>query len=577
MKVRSFYKILFLLLVVLTIYFPAISGEVNTVDDVHIINAYGINGHRTLKDIFLPASQFYFRPIIELTYFADNLLWGLDASFMHLENIVFHAVNVLLVFCVATRVSAMAGGVPALPLLSSLLFALHPVNTESVSWIAGRTDPLAASFILGAILLLLTGIQSARATSVIASVALMLLSFFVKETSLMLLPVSLMMVASLQPKTSTTACKQSDFGKRIIWTYASVLALFTAFAAVRLFWKPAGSDNAFSMVILKGYDLLEMLVMATKAMGFYLRKLLMPYPLNFAIDSLSDGYLLLGAVVPLLCIYLVYRRELVTSFILAGVLFIVPAAVVAAAGINWTLVAERYLYIPTAFFSIGLSGILLRSVAQMKAERWVYPCLGLLAIPLAWTTFERNLLWRDNLALYGDTVKKSPGFGDIHNELGLALLKKGDREAAAQHFALAEQLSKRPKIREFARMNLLNVALQGKTPYERRDLIRSYMEEHEEVSPDLVKMLRNTIQEILYTEKERDRRAQLMQEMIGLNNRLYRDLHDPLCLYNNGQMMLALGNREAALQFLRQTVTMASPGVYYLASARKLLERLENH
>lgn len=576
MKVRNSYKILFLVLVVLTIYFPAISGEVNSIDDVHIINAYGINGNRALKDIFSPTGQFYFRPLIELTYLADNHFWGLDASFMHLENVVIHTVNVILVFCLAAKVSVMVGGLPALPFVSSLLFALHPVNTEAVSWIAGRTDPLAASFILTSVLLLLKGGESERTIHIVFSLAAMLASFFVKETSVMLLPVSLVVMASQRPAGEPAAEGQTAFRARLIWMYASIMVVFAACISLRLFWRISGNNNAFSMVMLKNYDLGELLSFSAKAMGFYLKKLLIPYPLNFAIHSVSDWYLSLGAIVLLLSAYIFCRRGLLTSFLLAGFLFIVPAIAAAAAGVNWTPVAERYLYIPTAFFSIGASGLLLQLTAQMKIERWVFPSLGFLVLPVACTTFERNFLWRDNLALYSDTVRKSPDFGDVHNEFGIALLQNGRSKEAADHFILAEKLSKRHVIKEFARMNLMNMALQGKSPYERGDIIRSFIKERDYVPPELLKMLRNTIQEILLTEKEKNRRVLLIKEMVGLNDRLYRETHDPLCLYNNGQLMLELGNRETALSFFRRAVASASNGAYYMSSARKLVERLEH-
>ncbi len=566
-----------MLLVVLVIYFPAISGEVNTVDDVHIISAYGINGHLTLKDIFLPAGQFYFRPLVELTYFIDNLCWGLDASFMHLENILFHALNVILVYFIATRVSVMLGDLPALPFVSSLLFALHPINVEAVSWIAGRTDSLAASFILCSTFLLLTGIKPARISYLLLSLVALILSLFVKETSVVLLPASLLFVVSLPKSGDAMRDDDRNLDTRLIWIYLLMMALISFFIAFRLFLKPSGSDNAFSMVMLKNYNTIELLSLSMKAMGFYLKKLFFPYPLNFAIHTVSDWYLPLGAVVPLFCLYMMSKRDLLSSFSVVGLLFTVPAIVAGAAGINWTPFAERYLYIPTAFLSIGVSGLILTSASSMKRECRVYQCLGLLAIPVAFTTFERNLLWRDNLALYRDAAEKSPGFGDIHNELGVALLRNGQSSEATQHFSLAEKLSTRPLIREFARMNLLYTALQGKTLYEKKNILHDFVDEHRQASPEVVKMLRGVVMEILQTEKDMDRRVLLIKEAIALNDRLYREVEDSFYLYCNGRLMLALGNHSAGLDYFRKTVISAPMGAYYLQPAQKLVEGLENN
>ena len=575
MKVKTIYKVLFILVVALAAYFPAISKEVNTVDDVHIINAYGINGHRTLQDILLPNHQFYYRPLIELTYFADNYLWALDPSFMHLENVLFHALNIVLVFFLATKVSKAYGGLPGLPVTSSLLFALHPVNTEAVSWIAGRTDVLAASFVLISVLFLLSAVQTSRRQYVIASVVAMLFGCLVKETSIMLLPVSLIMIFSLQRAQHTVDIEQNSFTRSIVRMHFFLSTVFCACVALSFYWRPVTTDSALYMAFHRNYNITDLFALMFRVTGFYFKKLFFPYPLNFAIHVISSWYVILGMLVLLLCAYLLYKRELLSSLLSASLLFAIPAIVAAAAGVNWTPAAERYLYIPTAFLSIGISGMVLKITTQMHMNRWQYATLGSLFLPLAYTTFERNLLWRDNLALYSDTVRKSPGFGDIHNELGIALLKKGKREEAEQHFKLAEQLSQRPLIKEFARMNLLGMALESKSPYERKDKLVDYITEREYVPPDLLKLLRSCIQEILLTEKEKEKRAQLMQEMVALNERLYRDIRDPVYLYNNGQLMLEVGSRKEAIRLFRQAAALAPSDAYYLASSRKLVERLQ--
>ncbi len=159
MKVSHLHSLFFLCLVVLIIYYPAVSGIYNTVDDVHIIDAYGHNGHQTLKHIFIPGNQYYFRPLIELTYYFDNWAWGLNPSSMHLENILLHILNVILVYQIASNLKSWCGYSSALPFISALLFAIHPINTEAVCWIAGRTDPLAAVFILLSVLFLVRFFQ----------------------------------------------------------------------------------------------------------------------------------------------------------------------------------------------------------------------------------------------------------------------------------------------------------------------------------------------------------------------------------------------------------------------------------
>lgn len=93
----------------------------------------------------------YFRPLLLLTYFVDYALWGLDPAGYHLTNVLLHAgATVALYFLVL----AMPGGAGAgtarrtAAFFSALLFAVHPVQTESVAWIAGRNDVLLGLFLI---------------------------------------------------------------------------------------------------------------------------------------------------------------------------------------------------------------------------------------------------------------------------------------------------------------------------------------------------------------------------------------------------------------------------------------------
>ena len=127
--------LLLLVLVVLGVYYPAIFSPINSVDDPGMITYLLNTDSFSLKEIFTPGTT-YFRPLLTLSFMADKFVWGLQESFMHLENIVFHLLNVLVLFfvsrsCCRTREIHS----PLLPFIAALLFALHPINTEAVNWI----------------------------------------------------------------------------------------------------------------------------------------------------------------------------------------------------------------------------------------------------------------------------------------------------------------------------------------------------------------------------------------------------------------------------------------------------------
>lgn len=572
MKVSHRYSCIFLFLVVLIIYYPSINSVVNSVDDTHIIREYGSNGHRTLQEILLPGGQFYFRPVIELTYYLDNLLWGLDPSFMHLENVLLHAVNVVLVYLVASALSPL---LPGLPFISALLFAVHPINTEAVSWIAGRTDPLAALFILVSTLFLLKACKNGSYKYLFVAFSTMLLSFLVKETAIMMLPLSVLIAYSEK----SGRCAETEGGESVRkWLPLPYLGLVCAslvYVTFRYYLKPDGTVNAFSMLFHKSFEPAALVRDFFVTSGFYFKKLFVPLPLNFAIDTVTAWYILPGIITVLLCIYMLKNLNYINSFFIAVFLFIIPAVIVKFTGITWTPFAERYMYIPSAFFSIWLSANIIHLTSYTKIKQVIYLLLVVVVCIAAVFSFRRNLIWRDNFSLYQDTVNKSPEFGDIHNELGTALLGKGEYAAARKHFLLAQQLSRRPLIREFAELNLLNCDMAGKKSYVQKDIIRNYVASKETVQPGLLLILRTLSHQILMTEKDPDKKRLLMREIIVLNDRLFREAKDPHCLYSNGQLMLALGDKSSALAYFRRVLISAPPDVYYFEPAKKLVRQLE--
>lgn len=91
----------------------------------------------------------YHRPLVTLSYMLDHALWGLRAPGYHLTNVLLHVASTLLVYLVAPALGAGGSGA----FLASAVFGLHPIHTESVAWIAGRTDVIATALLLLSLLL----------------------------------------------------------------------------------------------------------------------------------------------------------------------------------------------------------------------------------------------------------------------------------------------------------------------------------------------------------------------------------------------------------------------------------------
>ena len=91
----------------------------------------------------------YYRPLTTLSYLWDYAWWRLDPFGYHFTNVCLHAVNCLLSFVFIRQLGMSA----RVALVAGLVFAVHPIHTENVAWIAGRTDLLAYLFVLVAMML----------------------------------------------------------------------------------------------------------------------------------------------------------------------------------------------------------------------------------------------------------------------------------------------------------------------------------------------------------------------------------------------------------------------------------------
>jgi tetratricopeptide (TPR) repeat protein len=106
----------------------------------------------------------------------------------------------------------------------------------------------------------------------------------------------------------------------------------------------------------------------------------------------------------------------------------VPAILVALFSVAWTPVAERYIYLPTAFFLLGCLLFVHRVAGRYRSTALLL--LGVLIIPTTVVTAQRNLVWQDNELLYTDTQQKSADFIAMYNEKAIALIAKGKYDQA---------------------------------------------------------------------------------------------------------------------------------------------------
>ena len=196
MKLSPFYQVLLIVFVTLGVYYPTLFAPFNSLDDkvfvnklfLQLLNEDGVS----LSRHFSPGGVYdYYRPLVSLSFEIDKYVGGLQETFMHLVNVVVHLLNVIFVWLVARRFGVFAQRPSEwLPLLAAILFALHPINTEAVNWIAGRTDLLAGVFVLLSLYSLFEFCERQSLVWGGVSAVAILCGALCKETALFFVPVA---------------------------------------------------------------------------------------------------------------------------------------------------------------------------------------------------------------------------------------------------------------------------------------------------------------------------------------------------------------------------------------------------
>src|SRR4030095_6154218 len=94
----------------------------------------------------------YYRPVVSASYAIDCAIWGLKPFGFHLTNVLIHVINCLLLYTLLTLMfeKSQSKFKDSAILIGAVIFALHPIHTEAVSWVSGRTDSLSCTFFFAA-------------------------------------------------------------------------------------------------------------------------------------------------------------------------------------------------------------------------------------------------------------------------------------------------------------------------------------------------------------------------------------------------------------------------------------------
>jgi tetratricopeptide (TPR) repeat protein len=364
------------------------------------------------------------RPLLKFTY---TLNWtsGLGLFGFHLVNVGLHAANAVMLFLLASRIGGPSVSRFA-ALLPALLFAVHPVQTEAVTYISGRSVSLMAFFYLGSLLTYLRGRERrSRLLLHVASPILFLLAAASKEVALTL-PFALVLCDAVRRE--GTGWKETLRAQAVHWGLLAALAvLLLAHAGYgRLLEACFGIRGAAANLLTQVHGI-----------GYLLSRLVMPHALNIdpGLPVFPEGSPVLFPEAILLAALLaagalgLKKRSLAGFGLLWFFLHLVPTNSFIP---RLDVANERQLYLASwgLFLAVAVGTDHLR---EKLGARRVTAVGAALVFALGGLTVCRNTVYRSEVALWEDSVRKSPVRARGWNNLGYAYQQAGrfrDAEAA---------------------------------------------------------------------------------------------------------------------------------------------------
>ncbi len=407
-------------------YLPSFAGVFQFDDYNVIVNYPTVHSWQALLD----RAGGGVRPLLKASY-ALNWTLGPGEFGFHLFNIAAHALNAVLLYAIGSRLCARWFGegesdrARGVALIAALLFALHPAQTEAVTYISGRSSSLMASFYLGALLVYLRGGHWAVST------LLFVLALATRETAATL-PAALLLCE---------LCGRDRRGRKAFWK--DVLRRQSAHWAVLV---------AGTVVVLlhpRYFELLSYgftqrdvggnLLTQVGGISYLISRLvgLRGYNIDPALLPLAGWNVELGVQAALLAALLALGVASVRSrpWIAFGILwFFLQLAPTNSIVPRLDVANDRQLYLAGWGLFLGLSAQVSSSRPRAAPARAV---LGVLLALCALSCVARQLDYASEIALWESSVREAPWNARAHNNLGYAYYLAGRIDDAEREYRSA--------------------------------------------------------------------------------------------------------------------------------------------
>jgi tetratricopeptide (TPR) repeat protein len=390
------------------------------------------------------------------TFAVNFYLGGLDPFGYHLTNVLVHIANGWLVFWLIATTLTLPRHSPGAPGLidaatarqmaffAALLWLVHPVQTQAVTYVVQRLASLSALLCLVSFACYVVGRQRAGHRQYVyygLSVLAWLLALGVKQNAAVL-----PLLVGVYDLYFFHDAPWRALRQRWLW----LVVLGVCGVGLALYVGPHLCASLLKRYARRDFTLAERLLTESRVVLYYLSLLVFPHPSRLRVDydfPISSSLLhpastlLATAAIVMSLVYALAAaaRQRLLSF---AILWFLGHLVIESSIIPLDLVYEHRLYLPSLGPLAALTVWGFQCLSRRRA--WLAPTVcSLVALTLAVWTYQRNEVWRHPVRLWTDNVYKAPGKARVHGNLGKALLDAGRHDEAVAAFQRALALDPR--------------------------------------------------------------------------------------------------------------------------------------
>ena len=370
-----------------------------------------------------------------ITYAVDYQFSGLNPFGYHISNIILHILTSLLIYL---TISALSGN-SRIAFFAALLFAVHPVHTDSVAYISGRRDILSTLFYILGFYLFLESRKKKKSKFLILSLAAYLLAIASKEMAVTLPAIFFAydFISSL-PDEGSLANRLSNALKKIISSYKIFYLTFLVpailFTCYKVLLKSPSNKEGFY-----GGDLYIQFLTVSKILFYYIKLLF--FPINLIADYSFNSFplsqsllepetifsLMALCAIALLTLRLLFKNKLMAFSLIWFFVTLLPVCHIFP---HHELLAEHYLYLPSFGFVLLIALSLELLLTSARWRYYIYISFTLAIILFSTRTFYRNYDWKNSYTIWKKTVKTVPNCVRAVNNLGVEYFKRKDLKQA---------------------------------------------------------------------------------------------------------------------------------------------------